>query len=92
MQWPYLQVDEQQQHLVGAQLLRKAIRLAPEISALCQVGGLDQALRQVRRGDQVPLDAPRDVRDAAPAPAAVLGCSICELLLRAMLAPADRGH
>ena len=61
MRLAHLQVNKQQQHLVGAKLLRNAVRLTPQFPALCQVGGLEQALCEIRRGDQIPLHPPCNV-------------------------------
>jgi hypothetical protein len=52
------EVHEEQKHLVCVKLLRNAIGLAPQVLALRQVGCLNQALYQIRRGNQVPLNTP----------------------------------
>ena len=54
----HLEVHEEQKHLVCVKLLRNAIGLAPQVLALRQVGRLNQALCQIRRGNQVPLNTP----------------------------------
>ena len=51
-------MHKEQKHLVCIKLLRNAIGHASQVLALRQVGCLNQALCQIRRGNQVPLNTP----------------------------------